>query len=32
VVESLLRRFNPRFEPIAFPTGWPNLDSTTQAA
>src|SRR5215470_2429109 len=26
VVESLLRRFNPRFEPVAFPMRWPNLD------
>src|SRR5262249_43321325 len=31
VVESLLRRLNPRFEPIAFPSG-PSLTSTTQAA
>jgi hypothetical protein len=26
VVESLLRRFNPRFETIAFPLLWPKLD------
>src|SRR5215471_8121198 len=26
VVESLLRRLDPRFEPIAFPMLWPELD------
>ena len=26
VVQSLLRRFNPGFEPIAFPLLWPELD------
>ena len=26
VVQSLLRRLDPRFEPIAFPMLWPELD------